>query len=191
MVDVNRESLFEARVKYLTDQLSDAGVEVIGALFDHTSQRLLRLALAITRHQCDSEDAVQAVMVRVATAPQPLQSAKRPWPYLLQMVRHEALGILRKSKRQIPLGTLGELVVRRRVDDLELQETNRAVWSALRTLPAAQAEVVVLKLWEEMTFQQIAELLQSSPNTVASRYRYALAKLSNKLNGRLGEVIYE
>lgn len=191
MVHVDRESRFESRVTYLTNQLSDAGVDVVGALFDHTSQRLVRLAVAITRNQCDAEDAVQAVMVRIATTPQPLQSARRAWPYLLQMVRHEALGILRKRKRLRQLGSLGDLVVRRRVDDLELQETNRAIWSALRTLPASQAEVVVLKIWEGMTFQEIAGILDVSPNTAASRYRYALAKLSTKLGGRLGEVAHE
>ena len=33
------------------------------------------------------------------------------------------------------------------------------MWTALRSLPAAQAEVVVLKTWEGMTFAQIAEVL--------------------------------
>jgi RNA polymerase sigma-70 factor (ECF subfamily) len=42
--------------------------------------------------------------------------------------------------------------------------------------------VVVLKIWEAMTFAQIAEVLEASPNTVASRYQYAIAKLSRRLS---------
>ncbi|WP_231943816.1 RNA polymerase sigma factor [Aeoliella mucimassa] len=178
-------------MKYLTDQLGDAGVDVVGALFDLTSQRLVRLAVAITRNQCDAEDAVQAVMVRIATRPHQLHSARCAWAYLLQMVRHEALTVLRKRKRLRGLGSLADLVIRRRVDEIELQETNRAVWSALRTLPAEQAEVVVLKIWEEMTFQEIGEILEISPNTAASRYKYALNKLSAKLAGRREEVLHD
>ena len=55
------------------------------------------------------------------------------------------------------------------------------MWTALRTLPTEQAEVVVLKIWEKLTFAQIGVILETSPNTVASRYQYAMAKLSKKL----------
>jgi RNA polymerase sigma-70 factor (ECF subfamily) len=38
-----------------------------------------------------------------------------------------------------------------------------------------------LKLWERQTFEQIAATLDISPNTAASRYRYALDKLRERL----------
>ena len=39
----------------------------------------------------------------------------------------------------------------------------------------------MLKIWEGLTFAEIAEVLDESPNTAASRYRYALQKLSQSL----------
>jgi RNA polymerase sigma-70 factor (ECF subfamily) len=97
------------------------------------------------------------------------------------MVRNEALQIARRKKRWIKAGNLNDLVTFCGVDEIEREETYRAVWSALRTLPPQQAEVVVLKIWEEMTFAQIAAILEESPNTIASRYQYAMAKLSKRL----------
>jgi DNA-directed RNA polymerase specialized sigma24 family protein len=44
-------------------------------------------------------------------------------------------------------------------------------------LPAEQREVIVLKIWHRYTFEEIGELLDCSPNTVAGRYRYGLQKL--------------
>ena len=67
------------------------------------------------------------------------------------------------------------------MDEVEQEEMHRAVWSALRSLPVEQSEVVVLKIWEEMTFAQIAEVLELPPATAASRYRYALSKLAGHL----------
>jgi RNA polymerase sigma-70 factor (ECF subfamily) len=67
------------------------------------------------------------------------------------------------------------------VDELEQAERHRAVWIALRRLPPEQAEVVVLKIWEAMTFAEIGRILGASPNTVASRYQYAMAKLARGL----------
>jgi RNA polymerase sigma factor (sigma-70 family) len=47
----------------------------------------------------------------------------------------------------------------------------------LSVLPVDQRETVVLHTWGELTFSQIAEVLEISANTAASRYRYALTKL--------------
>ena len=49
--------------------------------------------------------------------------------------------------------------------------------SSLNGLPPEQKAVVVLKVWEEMTFAEIAAVLDISANTAASRYRYGLDKL--------------
>jgi RNA polymerase sigma-70 factor (ECF subfamily) len=48
---------------------------------------------------------------------------------------------------------------------------------ALRTLPPEQRELVALKIEGDLTFGEIAVVLGISPNTAASRYRYALEKL--------------
>ena len=52
---------------------------------------------------------------------------------------------------------------------------------ALRELPPEQQEVVTLKIWGDLTFQEIGETLDISINTAASRYRYAMDKLKEKL----------
>jgi len=172
---------FTELVRECVDRLADTGVDALAALFDLTSHRLVRFALALTRNQHDAEDAVQTSLVRVASRPQLLSPTACPWAYLLRMVRNEALLIARRKKRWIKAGNLNDLITICRVDEIEREETYRAVWSALRTLPPEQAEVVVLKIWEEMTFAQIAAIFDQSHNTIASRYQYAMAKLSKRL----------
>jgi RNA polymerase sigma-70 factor (ECF subfamily) len=63
----------------------------------------------------------------------------------------------------------------------EDNERRAAIEIALRELPAEQSELLVMKVWGELTFSQIAAALETSPNTAASRYRYALAKLREAL----------
>ncbi len=172
---------FSECVRQCADRLAANGVDALGALFDLTSHRLVRLAVALTRNQHDAEDAVQTSLVRVASQPRLLAGASCPWAYLLQMVRNEALCVARRKNRWTAAGDLTDLATCRRVDELEQEETYRAVWAAIRTLPREQAEVVVLKIWEAMTFAQIGEILGASSNTVASRYQYAMAKLARRL----------
>ena len=52
-------------------------------------------------------------------------------------------------------------------------------------LPEEQREVLVLKIWSDFTFAEIAEQLAISPNTAASRYRYALTALRRILDRSL------
>jgi len=107
---------------------------------------------------------------------------------LLRMVRNEALAMARRKHRCSTSANLADLVTQCRVDEAEREESHRAVWSALRTLPHEQAEVVVLKIWEELTFAQIGEILEISPNTAASRYQYAMTKLAARLANMQREV---
>jgi RNA polymerase sigma-70 factor (ECF subfamily) len=179
---------FQLLVRDCTARLAVAGVDALGALFDLTSLRLVRFAVTLTRNQHDAEDCVQAALVRVAREPGLLSSVACPWAYLLRMVRNEALLLGRRNRLRPMVGDLIDLVIFRRVDELEREETHREVWSALRTLPREQAEVVVLKIWEEMTFAEIGQILDTSPNTAASRYQYALAKLTRRLAQSQREV---
>src|SRR6476660_2670754 len=162
---------FAERVRESTERLRTVGVDALGVLFDLTSQRLVRFAAALTRHQHDAEDAVQTTLVRLASEPQLLAKVQCPWAYLLRMVRNEALAMARRKHRCSTSANLADLVTQCRVDEAEREESHRAVWSALRTLPHEQAEVVVLKIWEELTFAQIGEILEISPKTAASRYQ--------------------
>ncbi len=185
---MERSHTFAEKVVVCVERLTESGVAALGGLFDLTSQRLVRYATTITCNQHDAEDAVQASLVQVAKRLRKFCQVDQPWPYLLRVVRNESLLIARRKKRWTLSGNLTDLFTRRLVDEVEMEETYRAVWNALRSLPTEQAEVVVLKIWEEMTFAQIAEILEISPGTVASRYRYAMQKLAQKLDPAEGKV---
>lgn len=180
---------FSDRVRQQAERLAESRASAISGLYDLTANRLVRYATTITRDQHDAEDAVQTSLVKVAGRPRLLRTSQEPWAYLLRMVRNESLAILRRKKRWCFVQNLTDLVTRKRVDELDAEDRSQAVWHALRELPAEQSEVVVLKIWEEMTFQQIAEILELSPSTAASRYRYAIGKLDQKLRPLVAEEI--
>ncbi len=126
----------------------------------------------------DAEDAVQDAFVRLLKAP------KRPddeLAYLYSCVRTAAIDATRTRTR------------RKRVDEKrstpesvfeaspEQAELSASVESALARLPDEQREIVVMKIWGGLTFAQIAAALLLSPNTAASRYRYAMERLESSL----------
>ena len=61
------------------------------------------------------------------------------------------------------------------------KEAALALQAALRELPEEQREVVSMRVWSGMTLDEIATATGAPLNTVASRYRYALEKLRERL----------
>ncbi len=166
------------------DSVSKLTKDPCGALeimFDLTAQRLVRLAMTVTKTQQDAEDALQAGFSRIAAKPGLLAKADLPWPYLIRTVRNEALRIVQK-RRHSRLGAIDRAKTQQSAEEVfQQEETAEHVRRILKTLPASQYEVVILKHWEDLTFAEIAEALGKSQNTVASRYRYAMEKLQRSL----------
>jgi RNA polymerase sigma-70 factor (ECF subfamily) len=169
-------------------RLRESGTPALGGLYDLTATRLVRFATSITRNQQDAEDAVSTVLLKVLESPSILLHATAPWSYLLRMVHNESLLILRKRKRWSIVQGIMDLWTVVPVDEIDREEALQAVWRELRALPTEQSEVVVLKIWEEMTFQQISEILEVPAPTAASRYRYAMTKLASRLSFEFSEV---
>ncbi len=154
--------------------------QLLAELYDQCGSKVYGYVLALVSDPSDAEEIVQDVFAR-------MHSSKRvprdPQAYLFRAARNEAYSRLRRRRLGLRVRkTLEEqpaLLVQ--ATDSRPHGEREAIEAALRTLPAKQREIVVLKVYEDMTFQEIAEILEISPNTAASRYRYALEKLRVKL----------
>jgi len=187
-VTTDTRALFDVRLKQCAQALARGGIDALGPLFDLVAGRLLRYARLFTRHEQDAEDVLQSALMRTALHAEGLAQANYPWAYLIRTVRNEALRVV--DRRNHARGTSqieGEEhwadpdAVSWPGDLLERAELRALVRDALSALPEEQSEVLVLKLWEELTFAEIATVCEVSPNTAASRYRYALEKLAPQL----------
>ncbi len=177
-MNVLDQAHFPQRVRNCALALARHQESALGELFDLVGARGVRYAQTLTRNQHDAEDALQAAFVRVALYPRAIAEAQHPWAYLLKIVRNEALSIVHNRRGEEWLSPAEEACDESLPIDFEVQQL---VQESLERLPPNQAEVVVLKIWEGMTFSEIADVLGESPNTAASRYRYALQKLTQYL----------
>ena len=146
---------------------------------------MLLLARQWAGTRADAEDVVQEAFLRFWRA---RDRAADPAAFLYACVKRAALDLHRGGRRrarreETSASARGEATGAGPyfTCPLELQERRAAVEAALQTLPPEQREVLVLKVWAGLTFPQIAEAVGVPPDTAASRYRYALARLREAL----------
>ena len=150
----------------------------LGDCYDAHAQALFGYLLNLTGNEAETRDLLQELFRQVAARPQLLQGVQNPRRFLLRMAHNLAIDQLRRRHTREQTMTALALESSDRFvpsPDPDTAAFRRELAAALDSLPAEQRAVVHLKLWEELTFKGIAELLDIPLNTAASRYRYGLA----------------
>ena len=126
-----------------------------------------------------AQDAVQGAFVRLMGQRREPDDVKA---WLFRTVRNDALTKLRRRTRWARHGQ--RLAVEQpawfagRADDLI---DARQAQEILMTLPETQREVVVLRIWGQLTLDQIGRIVGRPLTTVHSRYKAALAAIKERM----------
>jgi RNA polymerase sigma-70 factor, ECF subfamily len=150
-------------------------------LYELHGRALLAYACAFLHDPSEAEDVLHQVFLQLLRDGR--TEIESPG-YLFRAVRNRVLNHLRGRSREVALGDAPDERAQWLESPSNSTETALALQSALGTLPGEQREVIVLRVWGQMTFEEVAAVVGVSPNTAASRYRYGLAKLNEVWHGR-------
>ncbi|HEX9047342.1 MAG TPA: sigma-70 family RNA polymerase sigma factor [Verrucomicrobiae bacterium] len=160
-----------------------AGLD-IERLYDEHAQSLYAFLLNFTRDEADTRDLLQEVFVKLARDPAILDGVREEGAFLIRLAHNAAIDLIRRrGTRERTRESFAADIISPFAPAADPDEDifRNALAGALAELPPEQRAVAHLKLWEGLTFEQIATALEISPNTAASRYRYALDKLRDGL----------
>ena len=151
-------------------------------LFDESAPKLLLYGRALGLGQGEAEDVLQDTFLALLRRDTPPED---PGHYVVRAFRNRALNLRRSLWRRLAR----EWESRRWFETAPAEDEREA--TAMRTLaglPVEQREVIVLKIWHELTFEEIARLTGVPPNTAAGRYRYGLQKLRQAYGNNASEL---
>lgn len=164
-------------------QRTDGPREFLAAAYDACADGLYRYALMLLTDPAAAEDAVHQAFVKLVRMDRGVLEIESCTHYLRTAVRNECWRIIEKRRRrprEIDAASAVHLLEADGPNTVDEDERAR-LEVALLALPSEQREVIHMKVYEGKTLQQIADLLDLSINTVASRYRYAMDKLRQSL----------
>jgi RNA polymerase sigma-70 factor, ECF subfamily len=165
----------------LIERLRSGDADALTEIYDRFCERLYRAAIGLCDSKVDAEDAVHDTFVGLWRFRARIAKVEDLTAYLFASLRHAAA---RQRQRQCR----HREVVKRAQEHVHSSEVKSATVSEaleleelLSPLPMEQRELVVMKIYGGLTFAEVAAALGISPNTAASRYRYALEKIRNHL----------
>lgn len=152
------------------------------------------LAYNFVGNSADAEDVTQEAFVKIWKNIRKFDQKKKFKPWIFEIAKNTAIDFTRKRKT-IPFSRFeneaGENVLTETLRDkaplpldiCERKDITSQLFAAIKKLSLKYREVISLRLNEEMTFEEIANLLGISVNTIKSRYRRGLIELRSLLTG--------
>jgi RNA polymerase sigma-70 factor (sigma-E family) len=138
---------------------------------------LLRLAVGLAGSRPAGEDLLQAALTRAYLSWSKVRGAGDPDAYVRRIVVNSHISVLRRRRVREELQSDVADVVGTApsygIDDRD------ALWTALARLGRRQRAIVLLRYYEDMADEQIADLLGCRPATVRSQAMRALAALKD------------
>lgn len=151
-------------------------------IYDAHASALFQYLLTFTKTEADARDLLQELFIRLAKGVK--VDVRNEKAFLRKLAHNLAIDWLRRRKTRLDSEEdLQEELEEApdRAPDFDAALLGRRFLEAMESLPVEQRTIVHLKLWDDLTFEAIAEAQGIPLNTAASRYRYALEKLRTLL----------
>jgi RNA polymerase sigma factor, sigma-70 family len=160
-----------AKTTQLIFEILDAEKE---KLFQYASYRLLNIK--------DVEDVLQNMYVKILDNPQRFLNVGNKRSYLYRTVSNECTDLIRANARIKPLSDEAFATLdRESLQPDNFEEEFMMINRLLTILPMEQSEVIRLRHHSNLSFQEIADIMEVPLPTAKARYRYGIEKIRKSL----------
>ncbi|MFO1526257.1 MAG: RNA polymerase sigma factor [Turneriella sp.] len=171
----------------------DRAGEFISRLMPYR-ERLYRLALAQLRNTTDAEDAVQEALIKAGKSAQTFRSESSEYTWVVRILINHCHDVQRKVSRRQKREVTGDLVEQKSTQiadtraqpeqNIELSDMSRHLMDAVNELGQNYKPLILMRYFEDMSYESIAEALDLNTGTVKSRMNQAKTLLKSKLEAR-------
>lgn len=176
----------------LLSQYIKGNEEAFSALLHRHQNRVFSTCYVIVKDQYIAEDLVQEVFIKAVKT---IKSGKyneegKFLPWILRIAHNLAIDHFRKNKRYPTIvmedGNNVFNTLEFSEESIETtqvrEDTHNQLKRLIKDLPDSQREVLVMRHYMQMSFQEIADATGVSINTALGRMRYALINLRKKMD---------
>ncbi len=179
----------------LIRHLQNHSLDALGVLYDRYQHLVYRTALAITGDPDAASDLLQDVFLRLHRFANHIDSSRPLEPWLYRMTANQAYTWVKRHNRLVrSIEDIAEWLTGGRPSLTQQVETNEG-WQQLQqavlALPLPHRMVVVMYYVNDLSLQEISDILEIPLGTVKSRLHYGRQQLREALADLSGEALLD
>lgn len=157
--------------------------EAYQVIVERYMKRAYYIALGFVRNAQDAMDISQESFIKAFRKIKRFDPEKSFFPWFYKLLKNLCLDHIKRRSRaqEIPLDEARVLKEER--EDREMKEI---LWKGIEKLPFEQKEVILLRYFQQYSYQEIAEITARPVGTVMSSLYYAKKKLREAIQKFLG-----
>lgn len=185
--NANDAALDQALIKAARDGDKNA----YGRLVLKYQKRVYRFVAALLGRTDTAEDMVQEAFVKGYLALNDFELGRPFYPWISTIARNLALNHIKRAEREKPISEINDFLYQlpdSSVSPLEQmieKENDKRLLRAIMALPIQFRSVFILRMFEKMSYEEIARYLNISVGTVDSRLHRARERLIEALKDSL------
>lgn len=171
--------------RLLADDLRERRPEAVDRLLAEHGAEIQAIAQVILRDRDEAADVLEETVITAWEKASSLRdpAALRPW--LLRIATNRALSRRRMTARLVSIDFAGEIPGR---DTRGRIETHLAILEGLGVLAPRERAAIALHYLADLPVEEVARAMGTSPNTVKTQLRAALAKMRREMGERTGDA---
>jgi len=163
-------------------------------LYQRYERKLFSYIFRMLRNRDDAEEVFQKTWIKMIEKIGAYSEQGKFSSWLFNIAHNCTIDLIRKNKKINCNSSLDELEYK--LGDVNgnpetavlIKEKKQRLAMAVQNLPDEQKEVVLMRIYGELAFKEIAEVLDTSVNTVLGRMHYAVKRIKKEFGGILNEV---
>lgn len=175
--------------------------ESLSVLLHRHKRKLFSSIIVVVKDQQLAEDIFQDTFVKVITTLKRGQYSEEGkfLPWLVRIARNLIIDHFRRAKKMPPVpvyvndegeevSVFNSLASSDEKYDNEFKGLKKDIRNLINKLPSDQREVVLMRMYYDMSFKEISEFTNVSINTALGRMRYALFNLKKMIEEQKLEI---
>lgn len=150
----------------------------LALLIENNQERYYRVAFSYVKNREDALDIVHDAIIKALQSFHSLRNPEYAQTWFYKILINESISFLRKNRKVISLDDLQtpQLPPAEDLDDIHKDEYID-LYAAIDKLPPDMKTIVILRFFEDMKYEEIAEITSTNLNTIKSRLYRALNHL--------------
>jgi len=149
-------------------------------------KRAYFIALGFTGNHQDALDLSQEAFIKAYRSLRKFNLSMPFYPWFYTILKNLCLNFIKKNKEisTVPLKIEDERELDKSLgplNDVQKKQTKKIIWRAISELPVKEREIILLRYFQELSYEEISKLIGCPSGTVMSRLYYAKKKLRENL----------